>query len=147
MDNNFNSAITDFTVNMVEYCTLVKDIILPGTTSAYVKIHKLMPYCTEINQKTSSSMFINDEDCEVILEGSLTMSSSIKVSLFDATYDNLGKPIFSKVVDQEGSIITVQTGTKIPKGTQMMVLFMDNNINDGYLTNWIAKMEGTDNGI
>ena len=26
MDNNFNSAITNFQVNMVEYCTVAKDI-------------------------------------------------------------------------------------------------------------------------
>lgn len=141
MDKNFNSAITNFQVNMVEYCTVAKDIVLPGTTSAYVKIHKLMPYCVENKEKTSSSMFINDEKCKIVLEGSVKISNAIKVSLFDAAYDNLGKPIYSKAVDQEGSTITVQTGTKIPKGTTMMVLFMDNNINDGYLTNWIAKME------
>lgn len=141
MNNNYNSAITDFQVNMIEYCTVAKDIVLPGTTSAYVNIHKLMPYCTETNQKTYSSMFVNDKDCEITLEGSITMSNSIKVSLFDAAFDNLGKPIYSKAVDQEGSTISVQTGTKIPKGTVMLVLFMDNNINDGYLTNWIAKME------
>jgi len=141
MDKNYNSAITDFQVNMVEYCTVAKDIVLPGTTSAYVKIHKLMPYCVENKEKTSSSMFVNDEKCEIVLEGTVEISNAIKVSLFDAAYDNLGKPIYSKAVDQEGSTITVQTGTKIPKGTTMMVLFMDNNINDGYLTNWIAKME------
>ena len=99
-----------------------------------------MPYCVENKEKTSSSMFVNDEKCKIVLEGTVKISNAIKVSLFDAAYDNLGKPIYSKDVDQEGSTITVQTGTKIPKGTTMMVLFMDNNINDGYLTNWIAKM-------
>ena len=84
-------------------------------------------------------MFVNDKECKVELEGSIKISDAVKVSLFDAPFDDLGKAIYSKVKDQEGTNVSIQTGTKIPKGTKMLVLFMDGNINDGYLTNWIAR--------
>lgn len=139
MDENYNSSINNFQINMIEYCTLKKDLIFPGAKNAYVKVHKLMPYCNKNTETTNNSMFVNDKECEVELEGSIKISDAVKVSLFDAPFDDLGKAIYSKVKDQEGTTVSIQTGTKIPKGTKMLVLFMDGNINDGYLTNWIAR--------
>lgn len=143
MGMSYDTNITNFEVNMFEYCTLMKDLRLPESKNAYVKIHKLMPYCNENEETTSDSIFINDSECKPNINGSFTTSDSIKVSIFNlASFEKLGKAIYSTMVDQEGTTVQVQTGTIIPEGTKMIVMFMDNNINDGYLTNFIAEGDG-----
>jgi len=140
MDKDFESTITDFKINMVEYCTLKEDLILPDHTTAYIKIHKLMPYCFEGTQTVSDSLFINDEACKPRVSGSIHLTDKVLVPIFNAAFGpNVGLPIYSTMTDQEGANVVIQTGQKIPKGSKLMVLFMDNNINDPYLTNWYVK--------
>ena len=49
---------------MFEYCTLMKDITVPGAKNAYVKIHKLMPYCNSGEKFSSDTIFVNDDECK-----------------------------------------------------------------------------------
>lgn len=140
MDENYNSSVSNFQINMIEYCTLMKDIILPGATTARVKVNKLMTHCSEGKQKTSNSMYANDDECKPQVSGQMETSDYITVSIMDCPFGNdVGIPIFSEMVDQEGTVVSIQTGVKIPKGSLMIVLFMDQNINDGYLTPWIVR--------
>ena len=117
MSISYDTNINKFEVNMFEYCTLMKDYTV-GSKYAYVKIHKLMPYCKKDKKTTSDTIFINDKECKPKLNKSFELSDYIKVSVFNET-------LFKQKV--------------IPKGTLMIVMFMDNNINDGYLTNFIAN--------
>ena len=140
MDKDFEAAITDFKINLVEYCTLMEDLILPDQKVAYVKIHKIMPFCGEAEVTVTDSLFVNDDECKPTVSGTVSLTDKLIVPVFNAMVGpNVGLPIYSSMIDQEGAKVKIQTGVKIPKGSKMMVLFMDNNINDGYLTNWYVK--------
>ena len=117
MSISYDTNINKFEVNMFEYCTLMKDYVV-GSKYAYVKIHKLMPYCKKDKKFSPDTIFVNDKECKPKLNKSFELSDYIKVSVFNET-------LFKQKV--------------IPKGTLMIVMFMDNNINDGYLTNFIAN--------
>ena len=120
MSISYDTNINKFEVNMFEYCTLMKDYIV-GSKFACVKIHKLMPYCKKDKKFSTDTIFVNDKECKPKLNKSFELSDYIKVSVFNET-------LFKQKV--------------IPKGTLMIVMFMDNNINDGYLTNFIANTGG-----
>ena len=120
MSISYDTNINKFEVNMFEYCTLMKDYVV-GSRFACVKIHKLMPYCKKGKKIPPDTIFINDKECEPKLNKSFELSDYIKVSVFNET-------LFKQKV--------------IPRGTLMIVMFMDNNINDGYLTNFITIAGG-----
>ena len=120
MSISYDTNINKFEVNMFEYCTLMKDYVV-GSRFACVKIHKLMPYCKNDKKFSPDTIFVNDKECKPKLNKSFELSDYIKVSVFNET-------LFKQKV--------------IPKGTLMIVMFMDNNINDGYLTNFIANTGG-----
>ena len=120
MSISYDTNINEFEVNMFEYCTLMKDYVV-GSRFACVKIHKLMPYCKKDKKFSPDTIFVNDKECKPKLNKSFELSDYIKVSVFNET-------LFKQKV--------------IPKGTLMIVMFMDNNINDGYLTNFIANTGG-----
>lgn len=120
MSISYDTNINKFEVNMFEYCTLMKDYTV-GSKFACVKIHKLMPYCKKDKKIPPDTIFINDKECKPKLNKSFELSDYIKVS------------VFNEAVFKQGSI---------PKGTLMIVMFMDNNINDGYLTNFITITGG-----
>ena len=120
MSISYDTNINEFEVNMFEYCTLMKDYVV-GSKFACVKIHKLMPYCKKGKKIPPDTIFINDKECEPKLNKSFELSEYIKVSVFN-------EAVFKQEV--------------IPRGTTMIVMFMDNNINDGYLTNFITIAGG-----
>ena len=120
MSISYDTNINEFEVNMFEYCTLMKDYVV-GSRFACVKIHKLMPYCKKDKKFSPDTIFVNDKECKPKLNKSFELSDYIKVSVFN-------EAVFKQKV--------------IPKGTLMIVMFMDNNINDGYLTNFIANTGG-----
>lgn len=140
MDIDYGNSINEFKINMFEYCTLVEDVIIPDDKTAIVKIHKLMQYCSKGEHTTTDSAFINDEECKPKVDGSISTTDGITISIMDCGFGpNVGEPIYSTAIDQEGTSITIQTGIKLPKGSKMIVLFMDNNINDAYLTPFILR--------
>lgn len=141
MGINYDTNITNFEVNTFEYCTLMRDLY-PSSTRAYIKVHKLMPYCNEATITTSNSIFINDPECRPTLSNSFQTSDSVQVGLFASLKNTtLGEPIYGSMIDQEGTRVQIQVGGVIRKGTMMIVMFMDNNINDGYLTDFIATQQ------
>ena len=73
MSISYDTNINKFEVNMFEYCTLMKDLIVPGAKNAYVKIHKLMPYCNSDEKISNDTIFVNDDECKP------TINNSIKV--------------------------------------------------------------------
>ena len=139
MSISYDTNINKFEVNMFEYCTLMKDITVPGAKNAYVKIHKLMPYCNSGEKFSSDTIFVNDDECKPKISNSFKVSDSVKVAIFDTSFNGIGKPIYETITCCNGQTIKIQVGSKIPKGTKMIVMFMDSDINDGYLTNFIGR--------
>lgn len=139
MDKDYETSITEFKINLIEYCTLKEDLIIPDHSEAYISIHKLMPFCGEGEPTTTDSIFINDAACKPKVAGSIKLTDKLRVPILNGNVPpNSGKPIYSDMIDQEGDIVKVQTGHKIEKGALMMALFMDNNIHDAYLTLWLC---------
>lgn len=122
MDKDFESTITEFKINLVEYCTLMEDLTIPDDTTAFIKVHKIMPFCSESEPTVTDSLFINDDDCKPQVSGSIKLTDKIEV------------PVLNVI-----GIAAIGTSITIPKGSKMIALFMDNNINDPYLTTWDVK--------
>lgn len=128
MDNNYTSNISDVTLNMLEYCYVAETVNLP-LTKVKVNIPKLMPFTSSSKPTITSSIFINDTDCKVSISKNLQTTDYLTIPVFNVDFTRVA----TSVVDDEGNVIR----RYLPKGKKMIVCFMENNVNDPYLTNYI----------
>jgi hypothetical protein len=150
--------VSDLQVNFLEYCIIAEDTYLPAT-EVKVTIPKLTTYASKSTQRAKTSILINDSECKPQTAGSIKLSDTIVVKTFSGL--ELSKCAIVKkeecgcrlvgsggdicthsfIRDCKGDNTTFIDGhiveAYLPKGAQMIVCFMENNINDGYLTNFI----------
>lgn len=150
--------IADLKVNFFEYCIIAEDTYLPAEF-VKVRIPKLTTTTSKSTQQARSSILINDGECKPQTAGSIKLSDTIVVKTFSGL--ELSKCAIIKkeecgckltgsggdicthqfVKDCKGKNTTFIDGhiveAYLPKGAQMIVCFMENNINDGYLTNFL----------
>ena len=150
--------IADLKVNFFEYCIIAEDTYLPAEF-VKVRIPKLTTTTSKSTQQAKSSILINDGECKPQTAGSIKLSDTIVVKTFSGL--ELSKCAIIKkeecgckltgsggdicthqfVKDCKGKNTTFIDGhiveAYLPKGAQMIVCFMENNINDGYLTNFL----------
>lgn len=154
MDTN---NVSNLKVNFFEYCIIAEDTYLPAET-VKVRIPKLTTYTSKCTVQPKSSLLINDSECKPQTAGSIKLSDTIVVKTFSGlelsksaivkkeecgcTFHPCGGADFcscSFTKDCKGGNTTFIDGhiveAYLPKGAQMIVCFMENNINDGYLTN------------
>lgn len=148
--------VSDLKVNFFEYCIIAEDTYLPAEF-VKVRIPKLTTTTSKSTQQARSSILINDGECKPQTAGSIKLSDTIVVKTFSGL--ELSKCAIIKkeecgckltgsggdicthqfVKDCKGKNTTFIDGhiveAYLPKGAQMIVCFMENNINDGYLTN------------
>lgn len=148
--------VSDLKVNFFEYCIIAEDTYLPAEF-VKVRIPKLTTTTSKSTQQAKSSILINDGECKPQTAGSIKLSDTIVVKTFSGL--ELSKCAIIKkeecgckltgsggdicthqfVKDCKGKNTTFIDGhiveAYLPKGAQMIVCFMENNINDGYLTN------------
>ena len=148
--------VSDLKVNFFEYCIIAEDTYLPAEF-VKVRIPKLTTTTSKSTQQARSSILINDAECKPQTAGSIKLSDTIVVKTFSGL--ELSKCAIIKkeecgckltgsggdicthqfVKDCKGKNTTFIDGhiveAYLPKGAQMIVCFMENNINDGYLTN------------
>ena len=148
--------VSDLKVNFFEYCIIAEDTYLPAEF-VKVRIPKLTTTTSKSTQQARSSILINDVECKPQTAGSIKLSDTIVVKTFSGL--ELSKCAIIKkeecgckltgsggdicthqfVKDCKGKNTTFIDGhiveAYLPKGAQMIVCFMENNINDGYLTN------------
>lgn len=127
MDNYINN-ISDVSLNMLEYCYIAETVDLPLTT-VKVNIPKLMPLTSSSKPTITSSIFINDTDCKVSISKNLKTTDYLTIPVFNVDFTRVA----TNVRNSEGDIIR----SYLPKGKKMIVCFMENNVNDPYLTNYI----------
>lgn len=127
MDNYINN-ISDVSLNMLEYCYIAETVDLPLTT-VKVNIPKLMPLTSSSKPTITSSIFINDTDCKVSISKNLKTTDYLTIPVFNVDFTRVA----TNVKNSEGDIIR----SYLPKGKKMIVCFMENNVNDPYLTNYI----------
>lgn len=154
MENN----VTDFTVNTMEYCIIAEKTYLPAE-EVKVYIPKLTIFTNKGKFKPDYSILCNDPECKPTPSGLVELTDTLTVKTFSGL--ELSKSAVIKkeecgcrLVGSGGDICTHSfirdckgDNTKfidghiveayLPEGAQMIVCFMDNNVNDGYLTNFL----------
>lgn len=124
------SNITNIDVNQLEYCTLEETIILP-VSSVRVNVPKLTLKTESGRIFPNTSILVNDTACKPKRMTAVELSTGIKLKVFS----NLASSNSVKRRVKTKDPLTYEY--YIPKGTQMIACFMNNNINDGYLTNFL----------
>ena len=151
--------VTSLDINFFEYCIIAEDTPLPAET-VKVYIPKLTTNTNKGKTYAKTSILVNDPECMPTTSGNISFSDTFTVKTFSGlelsksaiitkeecgctfhpcggadycscsfTKDCKGKN--TKFID--GHIVSAY----LPKGAQMIVCFMDNNINDCYLTNML----------
>jgi len=124
-----SSNISKLNVNFFEYCIVQENTPLP-TNKVKVKIPKLTTSTNKGRVRANFTILINDSDCKPTQSGFITLSDSIIVKTFSGL--EISKSVVKKY-DEHGNLISMY----LPKGAQMIVCFMENNIDDCYLTNML----------
>ncbi len=122
--------ITDIEVNQLEYCILEETIILP-VKKVRVKVPKLTIKTESSRTFPNTSILVNDAECKPRRMNAVELSTGITLKVFS----NLSSSNSVKKRIKTKKPLTYEY--YIPKGTQMIACFMNNNINDGYLTNFL----------
>jgi hypothetical protein len=145
-------------INQFEYCTIAEKTYLPAD-SVKVTIPKLNVNTSKGTIRPQPTILVNDTECKPTISGTIKLSDSIIVKTFSGLELSKSAVIKKaecgcKLTGSGGDICTHQfvkdckgKNTKfidghiveayLPKGAQMIVCFMDGNINDAYLTNFI----------
>lgn len=152
------SNLNNIEINQLEYCTVAEKTYLPAE---YVKVRipKLNIHTSKQTTRANRSILVNDPDCKPTIAGNIKLSDTIMVKTFSGL--ELSKSCVRKkkecdcrlagsggdycthyfIKDCRGNNDTFIDGhiveAYLPKGAQMIVCFMNGNINDAYLTNFI----------
>lgn len=145
-------------INQLEYCTIAEKTYLPAET-VKVRIPKLNVDTSKMTVRAQESILVNDDACKPTVVNPIKLSDTIIVKTFSCL--ELSKSCVRKkkecgcrLVGSGGDICTHSfirdcrgdddtfidghiVEAYLPKGAQMIVCFMNNNINDAYLTNFI----------
>jgi hypothetical protein len=151
MKSENTSNLSDLDVNFFEYCIIEEDTYLPADR-VKVKIPKLTVNTSDGSLRADKTVLINDNECKPTVGSSIKISEGLYIKTFSGL--ELSKSAIIKksecgckvvnhtlVKDCLGGNNTFIDGhiveAYLPKGAQMIVCFMEKNINDAYLTNFI----------
>ena len=126
--SDYTNNLSDVTLNMLEYCYIAETVDLP-LSKVKVTIPKLMPFTSSSKPVVTSSIFINDNECKVSISRNLKTTEYLTIPVFNVDFTRVA----TTVRDNEGNVIR----RYLPQGKKMIVCFMENNVNDPYLTNYI----------
>lgn len=150
------SNLNNLEVNFFEYCIVAEKTYLPAET-VKVRIPKLNVNTNKEKVKADPSILVNDSACKPVISSRIELDDYIIVKTFSGL--ELSKSAVIKkeecgcrLVGSGGDYCSHQfirdckgDNTKfidghiveayLPEGAQMIVCFMENNINDAYLTN------------
>ena len=145
------SNINNIEINQLEYCTIAEKTPLPAETVKVI-IPKLNVNTNKGNVRANSSILVNDPECKPKVVNPIKLSDTITVKTFSGLELSKAAVVKKsscgcKVVNHalvknclggnnkfiDGHIVEAY----LPKGAQMIVCFMNGNINDAYLTNFI----------
>ena len=151
--------INKLEVNFFEYCIVEEKTYLPADR-VKVRIPKLTTNTNNGTVRAKSTILVNDPECKPKVAGNIKLSDSIMVKTFSGLelsksavvkkeecgceFHSCGGADFctcSFTKDCKGSNDTFIDGhiveAYLPAGAQMIVCFMENNVNDAYLTNML----------
>lgn len=122
--------IGNIEVELMEYCIVEETVKLP-VNKIKVSIPKLTVNTTSGRTYPKSTILINDNKCKPKVSGNVVLSNGLVLKVFS---DISSSKSVDKVKVSEDPVVYEHY---IRKGTRMIACFMDKNINDGYLTNFI----------
>lgn len=122
--------ITDVQIDQLEYCIIEEDVKLP-TNSVRVSIPKLTMDTTSGKTYPNTTILINDPACKPKSLGPVVLTRGIILKTFSGLQSS--KSVDVVQVDDDPVVYHYY----LRKGTRMIACFMNKNINDGYLTNYI----------
>lgn len=122
--------LTEIQIDQLEYCIIEEDVRLPAS-KVRVSIPKLTLDTSSGRTYPDTTILINDPSCKPKSLGPVIMTSGILLK----TFSNLesSKSVDRVLVSRDPIIYNYY----LRKGTRMIACFMNKNINDGYLTNYI----------
>lgn len=138
-------------INQLEYCIVAEKTYLPAE-SVKVRIPKLNVDTSKMTVQAQESILINDDECKPNVVNPIKLLDIIIVKTFSCL--ELSKSVI-RTKEECGCYVSNHELVKIchgdrdtfidghikeayiPEGAQMIVCFMNNNINDVYLTNFI----------
>lgn len=145
------SNMSDIQINQLEYCIIAEKTYLPAET-VKVYIPKLNIDTSKCTVRANESILVNDPDCKPKVVNPIKLLDTITVKTFSGLElsksavlkkKECGCKVVNHVLKKDclGDNMTFIDGhiveAYLPKGAQMIVCFMDGNINDAYLTNFI----------
>ena len=143
--------INNIEINQLEYCIIYEKTNLPAET-VKVTIPKLNIDTSKCTVRANESILVNDEECKPKVVNPIKLTDYIIVKTFSGLelskcavlkkeecgcYVSNHKLVKVCHGDRKTFIDGHITSAYLPKGAQMIVCFMDGNINDAYLTNFI----------
>ena len=154
---DMESNVTKLNVNFFEYCIIAEKTYLPAE-EVKVYIPKLTTNTYKAKVNANSTILCNDTECKPTVSGLITLTDTFTVKTFSGlelsksavikkeecgcTFHPCGGVDYcscSFTKDCKGKNNTFIDGhiveAYLPEGAQMIVCFMENNINDCYLTN------------
>lgn len=145
------SNLEEMQVNLLEYCTVAEKTYLPAE-SVKVTIPKLNVDTSKSTVRAQESILINDPECKPKVSNPIKLLDVIVVKTFSGLElsksavikkSECGCKVVNHVLIKDclGDNKTFIDGhiveAYLPKGAKMIVCFMNGNINDAYLTNFL----------
>lgn len=143
--------LEDLSVNFLEYCTVAEKTYLPADT-VKVRIPKLNIATSKMTVRANESILVNDPECKPKVTNPIKLSDTITVKTFSGLELSRSAVLKKKecgckvvnhvlIKDCLGDEMTFIDGhiveAYLPEGAKMIVCFMNGNINDPYLTNFL----------
>lgn len=136
--------VNDVELNLLEYCTVAEKTKLPAS-EVKVTIPKLNIKTSKGTVRAQESILVNDKECKPKVTNPIKLSDTITVKTFSGLELSKSAVITKAGCNHEGScrgsnktfIDGHITSAYLPKGARMIVCFMNGNINDAYLTNFL----------
>ena len=143
--------VNDVELNLLEYCTVAEKTKLPAS-EVKVTIPKLNIKTSKGTVRAQESILVNDKECKPKVTNPIKLSDTITVKTFSGLELSKSAVIKKKecgckvvnhtlIKDCLGDRTTFIDGhiveAYLPKGARMIVCFMNGNINDAYLTNFL----------
>lgn len=151
MNQEIENNVTDFQVNILEYCIIAEKTDLP-TEEVKVYIPKLTKFAKKGKEKADFSILVNDPECKPTSEGLVELTDTLTIKTFSGLELSRSAVLIKEECDcyvANHQLVRICYGDRykfidghirdayLPKGAQMVVCFMDNNVNNGYLTNFL----------
>ena len=136
--------INNIEINQLEYCIIYEKTNLPAET-VKVTIPKLNIDTSKCTVRANESILVNDDECKPKVVNPIKLLDTITIKTFSGLELSKSAKIKKSGCNHDGKCLGGNTkfidghitSAYLPKGAKMIVCFMNGDVNDGYLTNFL----------